>query len=375
MKAVRKIIKYLLIIILIPILYVAICLAHGTFTDFQPEESISLDVDQANDSKVIADSSLSFVIWNVGYGGLGEESDFFYDNGGFLTSAGKMVRAPKENVEKNIDGALAFLGKKEADFYMLQEVDYNSKRSYKINQYEKYKAALPAYSSTFSVNYRAPRVPLPVFEPWNVMGKMESGLGTFSKYTPSSSTRYQLPGEYPWPDRIFHLDRCAAFHRYPMANGKEMIVVNVHNSAYDSGGTLKKAQMEYLQDKFNAEYEKGNYLIIGGDWNQRPHGINPDEFGGKELENPEGMIVPESYFSDWHWAYDPDTPTNRALKDPYKAGETRINLIDFFLVSPNLEIDTVHTVDMQFAYSDHQPVFLGVSIKDDEPITVEGEEE
>ncbi len=361
MKIVKRILKFILWLILIPILYVVACLIHGTLTDFQPEESIALNIDNANTVQTISDSTLSFIIWNVGYGGLGEESDFFYDNGGFLTSNGKMVNPPKKNVEKNIAGAVDFLKNNPADFYLLQEVDFKSKRSYKINQYEKYGKILPGFSSTFSVNYKAPRVPLPVFEPWNVMGKMESGLGTYSKYTPTKATRYQLPGDYPWPDRIFHLDRCAAFHRFPIQGGKELIVVNIHNSAYDKGGTLKQQQMDYLKNKFQKEYQTGNYLVIGGDWNQRPAKAIASEFGGESLSNPEGMIVPNNYFSDWQWVFDPDTPTNRALKDPYKKGESRINLIDFFLVSPNLKINSVEGINMDFKYSDHQPVKIEIA--------------
>ncbi len=247
-------------------------------------------------------------------------------------------------------------------------MDLNSKRSYKINQYKKYQEALPNHSSTFSVNYKAPRVPLPVFEPWNVMGKMESGLGTFSKFTPSKATRYQLPGEYPWPDRIFHLDRCAAFHRYPVANGKELIVVNIHNSAYDSGGTLKKQQMDYLKSKFQKEYEAGNYLVIGGDWNQRPSTAKASSFGGAEISDPTGFVVPSDYFKEWHWVYDEDMPTNRALKDPYTKGKSRINLIDFFLVSPNLFIKSVDGINMDFKYSDHQAVKINVGFVPDEII-------
>ncbi len=360
---IKRILKIIGLLLLIPILYVGITLIHGTVTDFQPEESISLEVEQAPPPKVIADSSLTFMIWNVGYGGLGEESDFFYDNGGFLTSAGKTVRTTQENVEKNIQGAVNFIKNKRADFYLFQEVDFDSKRSYYINQFEQYEEALPNYASTFSVNYRAPRVPLPVFEPWNVMGKMESGLGTFSKYQPSQATRYQLPGDYPWPDRIFHLDRCAAFHRYPTADGKELIVVNIHNSAYDKGGTLKKQQMDYLKSKFEEEYKKGNYLVIGGDWNQRPTGVQAASFGGEILTETTGYVIPDDYFRDWKWAYDDDTPTNRSLKDPYNKGVSKVNLIDFFLVSPNLEIVEVEGVNLDFKYSDHQPVMLTVAFK------------
>ena len=72
-------------------------------------------------------------------------------------------------------------------------------------------------------------------------GEVLSGLVTFSRYQPKESTRFQLPGDYPWPDRIFHLDRCASVHRIPTNMGPELVVINIHNSAFDKGGFLKKS--------------------------------------------------------------------------------------------------------------------------------------
>jgi len=134
-----------------------------------------------------------------------------------------------------------------ADFYLFQEVDRKSKRSYKINAHEKYAAQLSGYASTYSINYKSARVPLPILEFWRVMGKMDSGLGTYSRFQPTEATRYQLPGEYPWPDRIFHLDRCFSLHRYPTTWGQELVVINTHNSAYDDG-SLKAKQMAFRPD-------------------------------------------------------------------------------------------------------------------------------
>ncbi len=363
-KTIFRILKWICIIILIPILYVVGSLIHGTVTDFQPEEVIPLSIDQQQENTVVTDSILSFTLWNVGYGGLGAKSNFFYDNGGFLTDKGKMVRSPKEYVEEYVGGAAKTIDQFDSDFYLLQEVDFDSKRSYHINQYEKYKEVLPGYASTFAVNYKSQRVPLPVLQPWKVMGKMTSGLGTYSKYTPTKATRYQLPGEYDWPTKIFQLDRCAAFHRYGLPNGKELVVVNVHNSAYDKGGKLKKMQMDYLKEKFQTEYQKGNYLVIGGDWNQRPFGVDPKSFGGATLNGEPGKMIPENFLPpSWTWAFDPKIPTNRALKDKFQKGETPVNLIDFFLLSPNMELVEIFGTNLEFAYSDHQPVTIKVKFK------------
>ncbi|MEM7105890.1 MAG: endonuclease/exonuclease/phosphatase family protein [Bacteroidota bacterium] len=363
-KSLVFVFKLILAFIILAVLYVGITMLLGTINDFKPEEVIELEVEGKAAENVVSDTFLTFANWNVGYGGLGAESNFFYDAGGFLTDKGKMVRAKKEWVNKNIDGALDFIKNNQADFYLFQEVDRNSKRSYHINQYDKYLGILPGYASTYSVNYKVGRVPLPILQPWKVMGKMDSGLGTYTRFSPNQSTRFQFPGSYSWPTRIFQLDRCMAVHRFQTAFGKELIVINTHNSAYDDG-SMKKQQMEYMKNLLIEEYEKGNYVVVGGDWNQCPPYFKYDTFskgaGGKGYSQLN--IDPEFLPADWIWAYDPVVPTNRKLTDTYVKEESFQTLIDYYLVSPNVEVVSVKGVDQDFQFSDHQPVMLKVRLK------------
>jgi len=71
------------------------------------------------------------------------------------------------------------------------------------------------------------------------------------------------------------LDRCFLVNRYPLKNGKELLIVNTHNSAYDNG-TLKKQEMAFLKQWLLDENNKGNYIVVGGDWNQCPPRFKPD---------------------------------------------------------------------------------------------------
>ncbi|MCP4441200.1 MAG: endonuclease/exonuclease/phosphatase family protein [Aureispira sp.] len=369
MKIVKKIIKWAFIFVLLFLLYVVIAIGHGTITDFQPEERIVLEAIKPNQNATIDKDELSFLNWNVGYGGLGKESNFFYDEGRFFTSGGKMVRASKENVEKNINGVGQFLDKHKTDFVLLQEVDQDSRRSYYIDQSKRYQSKLNGYTQSFAVNFNVSRVPLPVCEPWSVIGKVYSGLSSFSKYNSSESVRLQFPGEYSWPNRVFHLDRCMSVQRYPTIHpdGKELVVVNTHNSAYD-GGELKQQEMGYFKDFVLEEYEKGNYVIVGGDWNQCPPNIpfdkNAAEWGiAPDSSYYTGNIAPGFMPADWTWAFDDKVPTNRKLVDTYEHKKTFVTLIDFYLVSPNVEVLEVRGEDMKFEFSDHQPVFLNAKLK------------
>jgi len=363
-KTGKQLLRWLLLVLALFILYVAGLLIHGTLTDFQPEDRITLKPLQSASKTIIPDSILSFVTWNVGYGGLGEESDFFYDGGNMFLSGGKMIRSPLPSVEKNVKGAETFLNTTQADFFLFQEVDAQSRRSYYTDQVELFARQLPGYSAWFAENYRVDRVPVPILEPWRAYGKTRSGLATYARYQPKESMRIQLPGAFSWPTRIFQLDRCLALHRFNCANGKELVVINIHNSAYDEDGSLKRKQMAFLENLIKEEYELGHYVLVGGDWNLCPPFFPFDKFmPGKTQGYTQLNIEPDFVPADWVWAYDPTTPTNRKIKTPYAKGETFETLIDFFLLSPNLKVRKVRGIDQGFQYSDHQPVWVEIELR------------
>lgn len=355
--------KCLLWLIAIVALYIGGVLAWGTIVDFKPESVIALNADTPAAQQQLTDSVLTLAIWNLGYAGLGAEADFFFDNGGLFTSGKSMVRPPKELTEKYQQGIESWIDTTQADIFLLQEVDKRAKRSHFIPQFDKLAALKPDYAHFFSVNYYSPWVPIPIFQPWKAYGSVESGLATFSKYQPVRSTRFQLPGSFSWPTRIFQLDRCVAEHRMSLPNGRELVVYNIHNSAHDKDGALKRQEMDYLRKLFLQEYEKGNYVIAGGDWNQCPPGIEFDIYMPGQSQGYHQITIPSEFMPlDWQWQYDLSTPSNRKTRAPYEPGKTFITLIDFFLVSPNIVVEKVECSDLEFKYSDHQPVKMKVRL-------------
>lgn len=369
MKIAKLVLKIIGIVLLIFALYIIIVLAQGTITDFQPEDKMALTIDNAHSRSPIADSvDLTFVNWNIGYCGLGSESDFFYDAGYNMTSGGMMVTPKKDVFEKNMMGVISFLRSNRVDFVLLQEVDTDSKRSQYVNTYAKFGEELKGYEGTFAVNYNVDRVPLPILEPFNTLGRMTSGLATYAKYHAEETTRYKFPGKFGWPTRVFQLDRCFALHRYKVSNGKELVVINTHNSAYDKGGVMKKQQMEYLKGIVMEEYEtKGNYVIVGGDWNQCPPDFQFDSFKKAHEGQYRQMNIAKDYLPEgWTWAYDPKVPTNRKMTTVYDEKESFRTLIDFYLLSPNVELKVVKGIHQNFEFSDHQPVFMKVRLKSEE---------
>ncbi len=355
MKKLKPWLRIVIFIIAIPLLYVVGVIMYGSLTEYKPApgQTDVLEIKNKGLASAEMDSVLHFMIWNLGYGGLGREEDFFFDGG-------KTVRAPREIWDKDFRGQYSTItGTDSVDFFLLQEIDICSKRSYEINQYDSLASMLKTYTAAFAVNYDVNFVPKPYLHPF---GKVNSGVATFSKYQPASAERIQYPGHFGWPTKIFFLDRCFLIEKYPLKNGKELVVINTHNSAYDESGEIKKQEMEFLRDRLTAEYEKGNYVIAGGDWNQCPPGFNIHTFQTAEYD---AFIPPAMEFGllpdGWIWCYDPTTPTNRHLDTPLD-DNTFKTLIDFYVISPNIKVKKVKTINNGFDFSDHQPVLLTIEL-------------
>jgi endonuclease/exonuclease/phosphatase family metal-dependent hydrolase len=189
------------------------------------------------------------------------------------------------------------------------------------------------------------------------MGTAHGGLLTFSKYDSTLTTRYALPGQEPWPRQLAELDRCIIEDRMLVDGGKELILINAHLSAYDKGGNIRKQQLDFLNKHIVKEYEAGNYVIVGGDWNHVIPGTDPKLFKWIEQWPNWCVVMPEELMpQEFKWAVDKDVPTVRQNSKAYQEGENFVAVIDGLLVSPNVEIVKVEGHDLGFENSDHNPV-------------------
>ena len=343
MKLIRPILYVLSILVGVFLLF----LLYATIANYRPDDFMVQSVEDKED--ILSDSmQLNMLIWNIGYAGLDASMDFFYDGG-------ERMRPSPEGVRRNMDGIRKTLDVyREYDFLLLQEVDKNSKRSYHINQYQELSDQFSDYSSYFGKNYDVDFVPIPLSEP---MGRVNSGLMTLSKHDPVQVERHSFPGNYAWPMGVFMLDRCFLVNRYQLSNQEELLVINTHNSAYDDG-SLRAQQMDFLRTFLLAEYEKGNYVIVGGDWNQTPYGQEA-RLPSHRFDTENLSYVEKDYPAPgWIWAYDPLVPTNRRLAFPYDRASSLTTVIDCYLLSPNIALEHIQTIDLDFQLSDHQPVQL-----------------
>lgn len=349
---IRLCLKILLWAALALVLCFALLVAYLSVTEYRPKERQEAElINISNDNAEAVSQQLTVFTWNIGYCGLDANADFFMDGG-------KSVNPKKEAVEENLTAVKDFIAAQSADAWLLQEVDVDSARTGSINELAEISSV---YGGSFglSYNYKCEFVPIPL----PPMGKMESGIATFTNRTVKSDTfeRVALPCPFSWPVSIANLKRCLLVTRLEVTGSdKEVVLVNLHLEAYDDGSG-KIAQTKLLTDFLYQEYEKGNYVIAGGDFNQ----VFPDTLQAYPVaENvwAPGNLEEDDLPSDFGYAFDSTTPTCRLLDRPYDEN-SQLYVIDGFILSPNVQVEMVETVDLGFVNSDHNPVKLQVTLQ------------
>lgn len=329
-----------------------------TLREYRPDAVENVTVFEGGTKSIAVGDSLTILSQNTGYGGLGKDSDFFMDGG-------TDVAPTREQADQNLAGLSRLLEEEKADVYFLQEVDIDSSRTYGVDQSAAYRQNLLSdgtgpYSSSHALNYSCDFVPFP----WPPLGKVHSGLQILTRFYGGRAERIALPCPFSWPVSAANLKRCLLVNYVPLdGSDKELVLINLHLEAYDDGEG-KAAQTKALMDVLTSEYEKGNYVIAGGDFNQTfPGALDAFPIQDPSLWTPgvlDENILPEG----WQFACDLSVPSCRLLNHPYApdpAGN-QFYVIDGFILSPNVQLDSVETMDNQFQYTDHNPVAVQVTL-------------
>ena len=365
-KSIKKVLIIVTSLILLLIVSVGSYIIYMNLAYYRIEDNLTLKPTNNQNNILKTDTDYSALTYNIGFGAYDHNYSFFMDTGTMKDVTpvkGKSSRgSSKENVLRNTNGSTNIIKELSTDFALLQEVDVKATRSYNINQKETIENALNNYGSVFTLNFHAPYMLYPFNEPH---GNVKSGLLTLSKYNISSATRISYPVDTSFLTKFFDLDRCFTITRYKVSNGKELVLINNHMSAYDEGGTIRAKQLQVLNKTMKQEYDKGNYVIIGGDFNHALN-ISNHTFSSEQLvpnwiysltnENlPKGMSIVNA-------SNNTEVPTCRTADIPYKKGVNYTSVIDGFIVSDNV-IATAKNIDADFIYSDHNPVKLTFKLK------------
>ena len=358
MKKAIKITAITLLTVIIALLAAAICyVVYVAVQYYRIDDNQTLQIDGGQTvAQAMTGERYSIVTYNIGFGAYSPEYSFFMDSGVMEDGTevtGKYSKGLSEqDVQKNTDGAVSVLNEQNADFVFVQEADTGGDRSYHIDQVQALRAQLQG-DMTYAENFHTAYLLYPFNDPH---GKNNAGIVTFSKVKITSSVRRSYPVDTGFA-KFFDLDRCFSVNRISVQGGKELVLINSHMSAYDEGGTIRARQLEMLCGVMEEEYAKGNYVIVGGDFN---HEL-ADSFGTfpSTQKQPAWAYPLTNENLPEHFtiaASKEGTGTCRAAEIPYTPGVNYLTVLDGFIVSDNVSVELVRNIDTGFAYSDHNPV-------------------
>ncbi len=381
----KKFLKVALLIICIAVVIIGGYVGYVAIQYYRIEDNLNLEVTHnASKDKVSIGESYTITTYNIGFGAYSPDFDFFMDSGimkdGTKVKGTRARAIDKSHVDHDIQGAIRTIQEINPTFAFFQEVDPHADRSYHVDQYQAIADGFYKMDHFYAENFHSAYLFYPLNNP---IGKSNSGIVTLSQYSISTATRKSFTVSKGF-DKFFDLDRCFSVAEISVDNGKKLMIINLHMSAYDKGGVIREKQMAELSDFLQKMADEGHYVVAGGDFNHDLLTYNPqynydrDNFPFKDQTeqlkpdwlafffNEDGTnSLPQGY----QIVASDNVSTCRAAEMPWKPGVNYVTVIDGFIVSSNIEIIdhyNIATADgdiSQYAYSDHQPAYLEFKLK------------
>lgn len=374
----KKVLVGILSVVGAVVVAAAIYVAYVMLGYYRLEDNLQLDVmPPANEAAEslpqleLGDelAPLTVVAANLGFGAYGPDFDFFMDGGsGSVAPSADYVRA-------NVLGSAESIKGLNPDFVMFQEVDVHGTRSRDVDEYALLMDAFPNDASVFAQNYDSPYLAWPPYAPH---GANRAGMVTFSRYEVEDALRRSLPISESF-SKLLDLDRCYSVTRIPTSTGADLVLFNVHLSAYGADAQVMQGQRDMLYEDMRKERDADNYVIAGGDFNHDMLGVSNEVFGNATDTEaswakpfdfagvPEGFTVACKAQLD-AGEFD-SAATCRDAGRPYDGTNDRW-VMDAFIYSDNVRCLEQKTLDLDFAYSDHNPVYMRFSLAGDAGKTV-----
>lgn len=156
-----------------------------------------------------------------------------------------------------------------ADIVLLQEIDFDSRRSHHIDQLEELSHIAGLRYAARAVTWKAGYVPFPYWPPSHNFGAMCSGGAVLSRYpiTINRVTLYPKPEANAWWYNTFYPFRYS--QQVQIQWGQQVVwVINNHLEAYDQTNRVQQANtLAKMLDMFT---NVTGVVIAGGDMNTIP---------------------------------------------------------------------------------------------------------
>jgi Metal-dependent hydrolase len=288
------------------------------------------------------DKNIRIFTYNLGNAVYGEK--FCFDGKRTDINYRNLFPSNRKEVLTNIDGQIEIIDNTDPDIILFQEISKLSFINYFSNPYRNCKQRLSDYSSSYLSNY-------------NFLGILNHGKSIFVKENfdyEFLKAPYKIEGvlkNYFGSNKHYILSRIKIND-----SDKELIVINVHFTAFRKNYEIRIKQINYILDIAFKEYEKGNYVIVGGDFNMN---LVTNTKVHKKSNLPKEILNKLS--SNWNINCDGKTVRDLSVRLEENNDE---RVYDGFICSDNIEVIKINSLE-NFRYSDHSPVIMEFKLKKD----------
>lgn len=346
MKSFLKILTVILIIAVVCTLTLGIVL---WCTEYKPNEKEMLSYNSKGTRGLYTSREVSIVEWNIA------EALASYDMDSYK-EGGKMIESNSKNsVYENLLGISETLLSYDADIYIVNDIDMKAKRTMNINEVEYLSKKLnlvPLFAYDKKVKYTP--------YPWPTEGNTAKGNAMYSHLGLSSLERVALPYKNTsFPLNLIAEKNAALVAKIPLSNSDSSLVLINANLQKTPLVTEESSDssLDALLKLAYEEYNNGeNYVIIAASFNRK--------LCENSIINKTDIAIPSAFNTDledgWELVYDDTTMTQRSLNDVYKNNENGVNsyVTDGYIVSPNISVNEIKTIDEEFFYSAHNPIMI-----------------
>lgn len=290
--------------------------------------------------------TLTVVSYNIGHGqGVKENAWDYRDQKLTLDQLNQLAQAMKEM---------------DADIFLLQEVDLDSKRTFRVNQIDFLRDRTGhqyyACANVWEKNY----LPFPYWPPAHHLGYIKAANCVLSRFPLSNHRRtiFEKPKSNPFWYNLGYIDR--GIQRVDVTVGKEVIaLLNIHLEAWDI-----KTREEQIKITYNYMKNLNMPTILGGDFNTIP----PDSAMTKGFIDDPNVDYAAENTMRWFFAADPQLKIPELLvtdNSPFElftfpSDQPNRRLDYIFLLGGNLAFQSFRVVKEAGTASDHLPVMARI---------------
>jgi endonuclease/exonuclease/phosphatase family metal-dependent hydrolase len=256
--------------------------------------------------------------------------------------------------QENMVQAVELFRNRLPTFIGFQEIDYQAKRSWFVNQLDTIAEKLQFPFGAYTVNWDKRYVPFPYWPVKVHFGKLISGQGMISQFPILTMKRIVLPKpeRNPFYYNTFYIDRLIQIAQIDI-RGSQLIIMNVHMEAYDK--ETREIQAAILKD--TVERYTGKYpLLLIGDFNSRPPFKNLNEDMDNTIQTILSIPGIELALSEKEYSENPHQFFTFSSRNP-------VEMIDYIFHNERIEAIEYEVLQESGEISDHRPVYFKFMIK------------